>query len=486
MSLQTSLLNEFLAKNWIALAAIAAILLFIWLFERKKFGKEGTLFYIRRTKRGLQAIDRAAKKRARWWIAFGEASYIYSLGLLGLWFLHSEKEQRMIKTLAIGAIYVLVAAAALTYIAPAIESVLAIFEPPAAVLGPFTTLVIALGVVFGAAGFGLSLLFVLGIGVLAGKVLFPQLGLALPFELPAGLRIPVISIPLLEWFLTLFVILVAHEFCHALVARAQNVRVKSIGYGFLGPLPLGFAEIDEKQLERQRPDRRARIVAAGSGINFVLGVVFLAALFLTFTVAYSNISTNAFYGTEYEALVENRTLPSASLPAVGHITSLNGIEIKNVSHFRELANKLLPNQTVFLRIDSQDYTVTTVDHPLNSSRGYLGIRTQQPCSSLGLKSSPCDFKHLRPDLQNTGFGFGLVSLFYVSRALFWLALLNLGVSIFNLLPAPLFDGGTLARDVIRKLAPKGWKNVAKFLSFAVVLLILLNIFGPLFSVLLKP
>lgn len=57
----------------------------------------------------------------------------------------------------------------------------------------------------------------------------PGVGLVLPFKAKG-----IFFVPFFYWIIAIFVIAVVHEFAHGLIARANNLKVKSSGFAFLG------------------------------------------------------------------------------------------------------------------------------------------------------------------------------------------------------------------------------------------------------------
>jgi len=57
----------------------------------------------------------------------------------------------------------------------------------------------------------------------------PGVGLVLPFKAKG-----VFYVPFFYWIISIFIIAVVHEFAHGLIARANNLKVKSSGFAFLG------------------------------------------------------------------------------------------------------------------------------------------------------------------------------------------------------------------------------------------------------------
>lgn len=111
-------------------------------------------------------------------------------------------------------------------------------------------------------------------------------------------------IPFAWGWIALIVAMVVHEFGHAIMAKAENIKVKSLGL-MLIPIPIGaFAEIDEEEMFGTKPEggaseilgpmdtkaagqgpRKAssmalvRILSAGVISNFLVAIIAFALLF---------------------------------------------------------------------------------------------------------------------------------------------------------------------------------------------------------------
>ena len=88
-------------------------------------------------------------------------------------------------------------------------------------------------------------------------------------------------LPLSVW-LAVIVAVVIHEAAHGIVARSLGLPIKSAGVLLLLFLPIGaFVEVDDKQLKESRSRDSLRVLAAGSGINFIVGIACILLLILT-------------------------------------------------------------------------------------------------------------------------------------------------------------------------------------------------------------
>ena len=100
-------------------------------------------------------------------------------------------------------------------------------------------------------------------GAVGGSPVIPGLPIA-----GLGIRFPLV----IGW-LSLFIIMVVHEFSHGIVARAHNVKIKSSGLAFFGPILGAFVEPDEEELIKEKHRVQHSIFAAGPVANFVLWIV---------------------------------------------------------------------------------------------------------------------------------------------------------------------------------------------------------------------
>ena len=246
-----------MGQNTVSALFMLFLIAVIYLADRKNFQREG-IFFIRRTKKGVNFINSQARKHRRFYAAFGTASVVVSLGMVGMLSIlgdvKNERKKSFVFILFISAI---------------------------------SAFVVKLS------GFWYGIAFLLG-GVVVASVVFllknalfmlipslkSEVVASLQFVLPLKIEgAPVFYVPLPYWLTAILVILIVHEFAHALVARAKGVPVKSVGYGFLAIIPIGFAEPDENVLNRKDMKTRLMVYGSGSFSNFVFGFLFLLAFF---------------------------------------------------------------------------------------------------------------------------------------------------------------------------------------------------------------
>jgi len=94
------------------------------------------------------------------------------------------------------------------------------------------------------------------------------------------------------WIVAIGVVAIFHEFFHGIFSKNAGVRVKSTGFGFLGPFLAAFVEPDEKQLSKKPIKSQLTVMAAGSFANLLLFVVFGLLMLLFFFSFYAPAGIN--------------------------------------------------------------------------------------------------------------------------------------------------------------------------------------------------
>ncbi|MCK5699228.1 MAG: site-2 protease family protein, partial [Candidatus Aenigmarchaeota archaeon] len=325
--------------NYESLAILLFIALMVYIFDRKNFTREGIVF-LRRTKKGLEMIDRAAKKHPRLITFLADAGIVFSFGLIGLRYLFIQKNISGLKRVRHYATYLLIFTLVSYIIYPVFFlGIIDAFKIPAAFSSPVIFILIALTFLFGVSGYGFMTLFFgafsIAISTATGTDVESSIKLVLPIDMPKDSTIPVFYVPITEWLISILFILIVHEFSHAIVARVEGIKVKSLGYGFFGPLPLGFAEPDEKEIKKSSSLTKTRIFGAGSFSNILAAVILLIIFITTMT---AGVSSGAITFNDNGLIIASvdAGMPAGSLPntTIGsQLTSVDGINITNISEF---------------------------------------------------------------------------------------------------------------------------------------------------------
>lgn len=282
------------------------------------------------------------------------------------------------------------------------------------------------------------------------------------FPILPWVRIP--GLPMIyfaHWIIVIFVVAIVHEGFHGIFARLNKVRLKSSGFGFLGPIALAFVEPDEKQLSKKSAKAQLSVFSAGPVANLITALIVL--LIISFII-------NPLYVAGVKDVkiavvqVENNSPAYVAGIEKGDIISIDNVNKTTISDF---FLKLKPNQTLNIAIEDKNKSITliTATHPDNSSRGYMGV---------GISLIP-QFEGLNRILP------------FVLTLFFWIWLSNFFVGLINLLPFWIFDGcrmfyiAALARTKSKKKAQKITKvinSVSLFLIFLMIFIwIVRRIYG---------
>jgi len=150
------------------------------------------------------------------------------------------------------------------------------------------------------------------------------------------------------WIITIAIVAVCHEFMHGIFARFGNIKIKSTGFGFLGPFLAAFVEMDEKQAAKKSVKTQLSILSGGSFANLVLTVLFI-------------IIINLFFVSLYAPNGMNFNTYAISIVNISGVTSLENIGISNpnLERVSMAYNQININKTGDIRIISNNKTYFT-------------------------------------------------------------------------------------------------------------------------------
>jgi len=120
------------------------------------------------------------------------------------------------------------------------------------------------------------------------------------------------------WIIAIAVIAIFHEFAHGIIARRYGVKIKTTGFGFLGPFLAAFVEPDEKQMQKKSKYQQISILSAGTFTNLILAILFFMILSVFFLISYA--PSGVIIGGYIAEPVK-----------ISAISSLGGIAFNNVS-----------------------------------------------------------------------------------------------------------------------------------------------------------
>ncbi len=311
------------------------------------------------------------------------------------------------------------------------------------------------------------------------------------------------AIPFWDWVISIFIVAVVHEAFHGIFSRVYNIKVKSSGFAFLGPLLGAFVEPDERQMAKKSKAARLSILSAGPFAN-ILSVVVIVFLFglnitlpgvfgsgpisviphsLTAKTSIVDMQTVIEENYEFKALVieeiENGTAAYESGLVNGDkIIGINNILVsENVSKFFDELLSIKSGERVNLVTNKGDVNLVAGEHPENKSRGYMGF------SALSGDVGPKD------SLKEKYKAFSNLPLRFMTF-LNWLLLISLAVGLFNLLPLGPLDGGKMFYNLFLGIVSKrNAQRLWMYVSIFCLTLLLINLMPFLFrflSFIFKP
>jgi membrane-associated protease RseP (regulator of RpoE activity) len=333
----------------------------------------------------------------------------------------------------------------------------------------------------------------------------PEVGTAIRSLTPlVYLGLPGINpyLPWLDGWIALIVAMVIHEGAHGVVARSLGLPVKSSGLLLFLILPIGaFVEVDEDAVKIAKARDSARMLAAGAGINFVVGVVALLILFAV--VATMTPMAN---GLAVSQVAVSSPAATAGIKPGDFIKQINGVAYNNsaVVSEMEMNGSFRPGQVINLTLWRAGATieipgVKLAGNPSNKSMAYLGIVETGSAGLQALVSSYTGSFFTRPILylciptfpqcQDLVPFSGSVSEFYTSpygvslvplaTLLYWFFFLNFNLAVFNSLPIYPLDGGQTFKILVQVL---GRGRLSEKTVTRICIIIALFVLAAVFSV----
>jgi len=284
----------------------------------------------------------------------------------------------------------------------------------------------------------------------------PSVALVLPsvsnFKYPG----PVISIPFWIWIIAVFIIVFSHESMHALIAANEGIKTRRYGLLYLLLIPIGaFVDIDEKMMKKLELRKKIKIFAAGSLGNVLIFLVFFLALVVFSQIVNQVIESK---GVWFKNVAPDSPAEKASLRGI--ITKINNTTISNVYELQDFLRNIKPNTTVFIETTEGRYELILAEKDDVSYIGIIGVKNY-----IVYKGS---------DAPVPEYIVGAISYFFV--VLQWIAFLNLGVAIANMLPIIPLDGGLIVREVSKEKLGKNGEKLSNLVSSIFFILLLFSLF----------
>jgi membrane-associated protease RseP (regulator of RpoE activity) len=283
----------------------------------------------------------------------------------------------------------------------------------------------------------------------------------------------------------LAIVAIVHEFSHGIFMRLFKIKIKSTGLVFLGPILGAFVEEDKNNSTKKKNVEQMSVLAAGTFANLIFAILFfllyIGFFYLCFTPAgyifdsyptsiipaseITIVKNNSLVEIEYanktyfldeklqkqldsvdvEYIYAYQDAPAVRAELKGTIVEMNGVKIKNREDLQKYLLSTEPGDYVKLTTlvgeEQKSFDLTLSEHPSGFSYGYLGIGNSvvNPSGvfqkfSLWLVSFKDRSTYYAPNFDGE-----LVTFFY--NLLWWIAIINILVALFNMLPLGILDGG---------------------------------------------
>ena len=336
------------------------------------------------------------------------------------------------------------------------------------------------------------------------------------------------------WLIIIVIIAITHEFAHGIFARYANVKIKSTGFGFLGPLLAFFVEQDEKDMENKSIFSQLAILSAGTFANVLTAIFFLVVMWGFFSVGFTasgvvfdtysyslvNVSDiisvngisldnptyenilNLIDGEEFDiiqttdgsylatreiieeqegdSLILYDDAPAINTELVGAITEINGIKITSLEELEEELDKYSVGEEIEIKTITNDsvkkYEIILEENPRNGE-AWLGIGFSSSESSgifgniiSTLSSFKDEYVYYEANYEWVDFVYDL---------LWWIILISITIALVNMLPVGIFDGGRvfyLTILAITKSEKKAKKSFSIVTGLFFILLFVLMLF----------
>lgn len=197
------------------------------------------------------------------------------------------------------------------------------------------------------------------------------------------------------WIISIAIIAVIHEFAHGIFARFYGVRIKSTGFGFLGPFIAAFVEPDEKKLQKKSKKAQIAVLSAGSFANLavtavfgVLILLFIKIFFIPSGVLFDTYITNSVNISDITQIgnesVSNLSINDFSGIVKNFDKNYFDLSIRMDSESINLTKITAGNKTFFGMIDMMLLQVTAIEKNKDNISDEIIVFDDTPAIRAGI------------------------------------------------------------------------------------------------------
>lgn len=259
-----------------------------------------------------------------------------------------------------------------------------------------------------------------------------------------------VLLPVWLWILAVVIIVFPHEFAHGIVARIENIRIKSLGWLLFLFIPGAFVEPDEKKVKKAKRISRLKIYSVGSFANFCIAGIILVLLLLLSFALHQFVTP---IGVTYGGLINGSDAFTKNLTGV--IIRVDEKNITTLEEFVDYMKLKSPGDVVEIETRNGNYSIRTIEYEKRAIIGIADARTAYTTDEIG------------------------TAILNIHGTLLWIFILVLSVGMVNLLPIKPLDGGMMLEIVLEKIT-KHSRSMSNFISVLIALLLLFNVIGGYF------
>lgn len=272
------------------------------------------------------------------------------------------------------------------------------------------------------------------------------------------------------WIIAIATVLLVHEFAHGFLLRSQGLRVKSVGGMLVLAIPGAFVEPDEKQLAKAPVLKRLRMYAAGAFSNVLFALLCLAIILLLIVPK---------PGAYVYAVAKGYPADNHGIAPGMRIYSIDNLQINSPQDFESFMSLTRPGENVRLVTSAGEMVITLAPNPNVENRGYLGVALFSAFSRWNFLNPLFVFWAAMSELLGGNvfhpFIFEALVPWAVIDILKWIFVLNIGIGLFNLMPAVPLDGGYILRGILEKFtSEERARQITMAVSVVVLAIILAN------------